>query len=170
MALKMDYCMQCGTKLRPLYHETEGCDIPYCDTCGDYRFPVFNTAVSMIVTNGDGSKILLIRQYGRPTYILVAGYVTCGEDVEDTVVREVKEEMGLTVTSMHFNHSHYFKPSNTLMLNFTVRVRGETSPNWEIDDWSWFTEEEARENIRKGSLAEAFLLGYLDGEYHFPVY
>ena len=170
MALKMDYCMQCGTKLRPLYHETEGCDIPYCDTCGDYRFPVFNTAVSMIVTNGDGSKILLIRQYGRPTYILVAGYVTCGEDVEDTVVREVKEEMGLTVTSMHFNHSHYFKPSNTLMLNFTVRVSGETSPNWEIDDWSWFTEKEARENIRKGSLAEAFLLGYLDGEYHFPVY
>jgi NAD+ diphosphatase len=96
--------------------------------------------------------------------------VTCGEDVEDTVVREVKEEMGLTVTDMRFNHSHYFKPSNTLMLNFTVRVKGETSPNWEIDDWSWFTVEEARENIRKGSLAEAFLLGYLDGEYHFPVY
>ena len=170
MALTMDYCMQCGTKLRPVYHETEERDIPYCDTCKDYRFPVFNTAVSMIVTNEDGSKILLIRQYGRPTYILVAGYVTCGEDVEDTVVREVKEEMGLTVTDMRFNHSHYFKPSNTLMLNFTVRVKGETSPNWEIDDWSWFTVKEARENIRKGSLAEAFLLGYLDGEYHFPAY
>lgn len=170
MALTMEYCMQCGTKLRPVYHETEECDIPYCDTCKDYRFPVFNTAVSMIVTNEDGSNILLIRQYGRPTYILVAGYVTCGEDVEDTVVREVKEEMGLTVTDMRFNHSHYFKPSNTLMLNFTVRVKGETSPNWEIDDWSWFTVKEARENIRKGSLAEAFLLGYLDGEYHFPVY
>ncbi len=170
MALKMEYCMQCGTKLRPVYHETEECDIPYCDTCGDYRFPVFNTAVSMIVTNEDGSRILLIRQYGRPTYILVAGYVTCGEDVEDTVVREVKEEMGLTVTSMHFNHSHYFKPSNTLMLNFTVRVKGESRPNWEIDDWAWFSVQEARENIRKGSLAEAFLLGYLDGEYHFPVY
>ncbi|MBQ3974580.1 MAG: NTP pyrophosphohydrolase, partial [Lachnospiraceae bacterium] len=67
MALKMEYCMQCGTKLRPVYHETEECDIPYCDTCGDYRFPVFNTAVSMIVTNEDGSRILLIRQYGRPT-------------------------------------------------------------------------------------------------------
>ena len=169
MAIKMDYCMQCGTRLRPVYHETEECEIPYCDTCGDYRFPVFNTAVSMIVTNEEGSRILLIKQYGRPTYILVAGYVTCGEDVEDTVVREVKEEMGLKVTSMHFNHSHYFKPSNTLMLNFTVKVAGEAPhPNWEIDDWSWFTIPEARENIRKGSLAEAFLLGYLDGEYHFP--
>ena len=56
------------------------------------------------------------------------------------------------------------------MLNFTVTVPEENAhPNWEIDNWRWFTTEEARQNIRPGSLAEAFLDGYLDGgEYHFP--
>ena len=145
--LEMKYCMQCGTKLRPRFLEGEG-EIPYCDTCADYRFPVFNTAVSMIVTNEDKSRILLIKQYSRPTYILVAGYVNKGEDAEHAVVREVKEEMGLEVISVHFNRSHYFKPSNTLMLNFTAVVKGDRTP----------------------SLAGDFVQGYLTGHYEFTPY
>ena len=50
------------------------------------------------------------------------------------------------------------------MLNFTVTVPdGDANPNWEIDAWRWFSLQEARENIRSGSLAEIFLNGYLDG-------
>ena len=129
---------------------------------------MFNTAVSMIVMNQARDKILLIKQYGRDRYILVAGYVNKGEDAEDAVCREIKEELGLQVTGYRFNRSHYFKPSNTLMLNFTVIVEGEeTHPNREIDSYSWFPVSEAKEQIYKGSLAEKFLLGYLDGTYSF---
>ena len=54
------------------------------------------------------------------------------------------------------------------MLNYTAVVEDdEPHPNREIDFYQWFSKEEAREQIFKGSLAEAFLLGYLDGEYHF---
>lgn len=163
MAPEMKYCMSCGTKLVTRHLEGEG-DIPYCEKCGQFRFPVFNTAVSMIVMNEDRTKIVLIKQYGRPDYILVAGYINKGEDAEDAVVREVKEEMGLDVTSLHFNHSHYFAPSNTLMLNFTVTVAGtEPTPNREIDSYAWFTPDEAKENIKAGSLARRFLFRYLDG-------
>ena len=163
----MKHCMECGAKLRKKYLDGEGM-VPYCDHCQEYRFPVFNTAVSMIVTNEDQSKIILIRQYGRPHYILVAGYVNKGEDAEDAAVREVKEEMGLDVVKARFNHSHYFAPSNTLMLNFTVTVTGtEPAPNREIDSWRWFSREEALQQIKKGSLAGAFLKGYLTGEYSF---
>ena len=162
MAAEMNYCMTCGTKLVKRHLDGEG-DVPYCETCGEFRFPVFNTAVSMIVMNEDRSKIVLIKQYGRPHYILVAGYVNKGEDAEDAAVREVKEEMGLDVTSIHFNHSHYFEPSNTLMLNFTVTVAGDSpTPNREIDSYAWFTPDEARANIRPNSLAEKFLNAYLD--------
>lgn len=49
--------MQCGTKLEKKWLESEGKEIPYCPTCKDYRFPVFNTAVSMIVMNEDKDKI-----------------------------------------------------------------------------------------------------------------
>ena len=69
--------MFCGTKLQDRELEGEGI-IPYCERCGEYRFPVFSTAVSMIVTNTERDKILLIKQYDRDCYILVAGYVNKG--------------------------------------------------------------------------------------------
>ena len=163
------YCRFCGTKLEIRHLDGEG-EIPYCPTCGDFRFPTFSTAVSMIVMNHARDRIVLIQQYGRPSYILVAGYVNKGEDAEDAVVREVREELGARVESLHFNHSHYFAPSNTLMLNFTcVLAEGEeVLPNREIDSYQWFSFDEARKNIRQGSLAAAFLNGYFDGSYSFP--
>ncbi len=163
----MNYCMQCGTRLRMREHETEGLT-PWCDTCEAYRYPVFNTAVSMIVMNEQQDQVLLIRQYGRPVYVLVAGYVNRGEDAEAAAAREVMEEVGLEVISARFNHSHYFAPTNTLMLNFTVTVRQpEVHANWEVDDWRWFSVEDARKNIKPNSLAEAFLNGYFTGKYPF---
>ena len=166
--MEMNYCMHCGTKLQMKYHESEGREIPWCESCGAFRYPVFNTAVSMIVLSRDGSRVILIQQYGRPFYVLTAGYVNCGEDAENAVVREVREELGLTVETLRFNRSHYFAPSNTLMLNFTVTVaEDDPHPNWEVDAWRWFTVEEARRNIKPGSLAAAFLNGYFDGSYPF---
>lgn len=162
--MEMNYCMQCGEKLRLKYHETEEKEIPWCESCRAFRYPVYNTAVSMIVQSRDRERVILIQQYGRPFYVLVAGYVNLGEDAEAAVVREVREELGLTVESLHFNRSRYFPPSNTLMLNFTVTVAEEDPhPNWEIDAWRWFSVAEARERIKPGSLAAAFLNGYFDG-------
>ena len=167
--MDMSYCTVCGTKLVIREHKHEG-PTPWCENCGEYRYPMFNTAVSMLVMNEAKTRVILIRQYGKPHYVLVAGYVNRGEDAEDAVVREVKEEIGLDVSSVSFNRSHYFPPSNTLMLNFTVTVPDtDASPNWEVDGWNWFPVEEARERIKPGSLARAFLLGYLDGKYDFPI-
>ncbi|MBQ9196061.1 MAG: NUDIX domain-containing protein [Clostridia bacterium] len=159
----MKYCMQCGARLRMKEHETEGHPVPWCDACGDYRFPVFNAAVSMVTFSADRHRVLLIRQYGRPFWILPAGYINKGEDAEDAVRRELGEELGLNVQSLCFNRSRYFPPSNTLLLNFAVAVeQGDPRPNWEVDDWRWFTVDEARENIKPQSYAQAFLLHYLD--------
>ena len=161
--MEMNYCMQCGTKLVIRPHETEG-DVPYCEACGAFRYPVFNTAVSMIVMDEARERVILIQQYGKASYVLVAGYVNKGEDAETAAAREVKEELGMTVSSVAFNRSHYYERSNTLMLNFTVTVKeSEAHPNREVDAWSWFSLEESRRNIRPGSLAEIFLNGYLDG-------
>ena len=168
MAIEMKHCMACGTRLVMKHLESEGGDVPYCPACMDYRFPVFNVAVSMIVLNETKDRIILIKQYGGTAGILVAGYVNKGEDAEDAAVREVKEELGLEVTSVHFNRSHYFAPSNTLMLNFTVTVADfDVQPNEEVDDLKIMTLEEARGYIKHGSLAEQFLIGYLDGKYDF---
>ncbi len=167
--MEMNYCVQCGGKLLLRDHPGEGRPIPWCESCGAWRYPIYNTAVSMVVMDEAKEKVLLIRQYGRPSWVLVAGYVNQGEDAEDAAAREVREELRMTVSSLRFNHSHYFAPSNTLMLNFTVTVREPLpAPNSEVDDWAWFSIPEARANIKPGSLAQAFLNGSFDGVYLFP--
>jgi NAD+ diphosphatase len=163
MTAELNYCPQCGTKLIMKYLPTEGKEIQYCETCGDFRFPIFSAAVSMVVESADRGRILLIRQYGRPSWILPAGYINKGEDAEDAVKRELMEELGLETEEIRFNRTRYYPPSNVLMLNYTARVKDmPVNPNWEVDEWQWFTREEARRNIRQASLAEQFLTGYLD--------
>lgn len=159
------YCFECGTALIEKEHPEEGM-APYCPKCVKFRHPMYNTAVSMIVRNKEDGKILLIQQYGKPSYILVAGYINRGESAENAVAREIKEETGMRVTELHFNRTRFFEPSNTLMCNFTAWVENtsELHPNGEIDAYHWYTPEEARKNIRPDSLAQWFLNAYLDGE------
>ena len=157
------HCFECGTALIEKELEEEGI-VPYCPKCQQYRFPMYNVAVSMIVVDEETGKILLIQQYGKPSYILVAGYVNRGEAEEHAVVREVREETGLEVEHLRFNRTKFFEPSNTLMCNFTAFVRTAKALhiNHEVDRCKWFTPQEARENIRPNSLAAEFLNAYLD--------
>lgn len=160
----MSYCRECGSLLIRKELQNEGM-IPFCEKCNQFRFPLYNVAVSMIVINKENGKILLIQQYGKARNILVAGYVNRGEAVEDAVRRELKEEMGLTASVIHFNRTKFFEPSNTLMCNFTVYVENDrdVNVNDEIDKYDWFEPEIAREEILQGSLAAEFLNKYLDG-------
>lgn len=163
MEMIQKHCHECGAALIERELEEEGI-VPYCPECGQYRFPMYNVAVSMVVINEQTGEILLIKQYGRPHFILVAGYVNRGEQLEHTVGREIKEETGMTVSRIKFNRTSFFEPSNTLMCNFTAFVKdaSEMSPNGEIDSYQWFSPDEARRNIRPDSLAQKFLNAYLD--------
>ena len=163
------HCRKCGAKLIEKEMKNEGI-VPYCPECEEYRFPQYNVAVSMIVVNKSKDEILLIQQYGRPSYVLVAGYVNRGESLEDAVRREIKEETGMTVTRARFNRTSFFEPSNTLMCNFTAYIRDESElkTNEEIDACAWFTPEEAREKIKPGSLAERFLAAWAEERQAVP--
>lgn len=54
----MAYCTEYGTELVERYLENEGM-IPYCESCGVYRFPTFNVAIIAIVYSPDAEKFLL---------------------------------------------------------------------------------------------------------------
>ena len=157
------YCIECGTKLTDKFLEHEGI-VPYCEKCGEFRFPPFSTACSMIVLDPSRERILLIKQYGRDRNILVAGYISKGEDAEHAARREVKEETGIDITELHYNKSGYFERSNTLMLNFWCVAASDdlSHTNYEIDSAAWYTFEQAKEKIVHGSLAEKFLLYFLE--------
>lgn len=158
----MKFCTECGTALEEKHLQKEGM-VPFCNHCNQFRFPNFNTAVSMVVLNASEDKILLIRQYGKPDYILIAGYVNKGESAEHALIRELQEETGIEISNFFFNKSEYFKKSNTLMLNFICKAISEKI-NWdsdEVDHAQWFTVSEARRNIKQGSLAQEFLEHFL---------
>ncbi len=159
----MKYCLECGTRLilKPL--KKEGM-IPYCTGCGMYRFPMYSTAVSMIVLSPDERKILLIQQYGKGNNVLVAGYVNKGESAEAAVEREVMEEIGLQVHDLCFTKSEYFPNSNTLMINFACVAESESLDGMdreEVDKAQWFTIDDAVTSIKPDSLAQKFLMNYL---------
>ena len=160
----MKYCPECGTALVDKELEHEGM-IPFCPRCGDYRFPMYNVAVSMIIVNEENQKTLLVKQYGKDFFRLVAGYVNRTETLEHAAARELKEETGMTAERITFNRTRFFEPSNTLMCNFTAFVKNdrELNPNYEIDSCAWFSFDDARRNVDPKILAGQFLNAYLDG-------
>ena len=73
-----------------------------CPACGNMIFPRISPAVIVAVTNGD--QILLSKYAGRAftRYALLAGYTEIGETIEETVHREVYEEVGLKVQNLRY--------------------------------------------------------------------
>ena len=61
------HCRECGAALIKKELMGEGI-VPFCPKCGEFRFPMYNVAVSMIVVNRQTNQILLIKQYGKPSY------------------------------------------------------------------------------------------------------
>ncbi len=162
----MKYCMECGAELVLKecinFGLNEG-EIPFCPVCSEFRFPMFNVAVSTIIFNKDFSKTLLIQQYGRKNNILVAGYVTKGENLAEALKREIKEETGLDVIDTKFNDSEYFEKSNSLICNFITRVGSEDFKlTEEVDYAAWYDLNTAKEVIYHNGLAESFLLKALE--------
>ena len=138
----MKFCVECGNKLENKFLEHEGF-IPFCNKCNAYRFPIFSTAVSMVVLNEEKNKTLFIRQYNKPRNILVAGYINKGETAEEAVKRELFEEIGVEPIEMVFQKSKYWEKSNTLLFNYYVTIKGEIKPNYEVDSYAWFDLDEA---------------------------
>ena len=151
------FCQDCGAKLALKFCENEGL-VPYCNSCGEFKFPPFKTAVSMVVVNKAQDRVL-IAKHTNGDYLLNAGYIKKGESAEKAIVREIREETGLNATKYKYMSSRYHEPRNVLMLNFIVVVsEGELKLNTEeISEAKWCTFDEALETVCHDSTAEYFL-------------
>lgn len=158
--MNLNYCPVCGMKLHPKEQPHEAPAL-YCGRCGEYRFPLFSAAVAVTVLDEAGENMILIRQYGDPDPVLVAGYIDKGETSEDAVIREVGEELGMAVQSFSFLRSRYYAPSETLMFHYAATVKGKAAaPNWEVDGWEWVPVKQALGLVKSGGLAETLLLDF----------
>ena len=136
------FCSHCGAKL--VHHEKER--MLHCQTCNNTEYPKIMPSVIIAVTNGN--KILLSkyanREYTR--YALLAGFTEIGESVEETVKREVMEEVGLHVKNLRYYKSQPWAFSDTLLMGFFAEVEGDDSITLDREELAlaeWFE----RENI-----------------------
>ena len=117
------YCPQCGHRM--VHDDIER--MMHCTSCGLMEYPKICPAVIVGVTKGD--EILLTRYAGRSykKYALIAGFAEVGETIEETVHREVMEEVGLKVKNLHYYKSQPWSASSTLLMGFFCEADGDTA-------------------------------------------
>ena len=112
-----------------------------CPVCGAIYYPGISPAVIVGVTSG--SRLLLSRYANRPVvnFALIAGFCEIGESVEDTVRREVMEEVGINVKNIRFYKSQPWGFSSSLLMGFYCDLDGSdaiTLDQNELSSAEWF--------------------------------
>jgi NAD+ diphosphatase len=139
------YCGRCGEPTEPDVGERA----MRCPQCSLQAFPRLAPAMITLVTRGEpgpDQEALLARgvQWTRPVYSCLAGFVEPGESLESAVVREVHEEVAITVSDPVYFGSQPWPFPNSLMVGFTARYESgeiECDPT-EIADAGWFRRDD----------------------------
>jgi NAD+ diphosphatase len=132
------YCGKCGSKTR---HKNDERALQ-CINCNSVFFPKISPAIIVAIICKD--KILLASNPKFPGafYSLIAGYVDVGETLEEALIREVKEEVGLDVTNIRYYKSQPWPLSGSMMIGFIAEADDNLPiiiDKKEISDAAWFT-------------------------------
>jgi len=126
------FCSRCGEMMFPSDKER----MLYCKACSFQVYP--KIAPCVIVGIHDGDRMLLTKYAGRDykRFGLVAGFAEIGESLEQTVYREVKEEVGLKVKNLKFFKSQPWPFSDTLLAGFFAELEGDDPITLQEDELS----------------------------------
>jgi len=124
------FCSRCG---KPMTHSDKE-RMLYCENCGFQTYPTISPCVIVGVHNGN--RLLLTKYAGRAyaNYALVAGFAEIGETLEQTVKREVFEEVGLKVRNLRFYKSQPWPFTDTLLVGFYAELDGDDKITIEEDE------------------------------------
>ena len=134
------FCGRCGGRTAPSGEALAR----RCTGCGSLHYPRLSPAVLVSVTRGD--RILLARSAHFPPgmFSTLAGFVDPGESLEETVTREVREEVGLEIANVRYFGSQPWPFPSSLMVAFTAEhAGGELAPDpAEIEEAGWYGVDE----------------------------
>ena len=158
------YCGRCATRMEPDSKER----MMKCPKCGLMEFPKICPAVIVGVTHGN--KILMSKYAGREytKYALLAGFTEIGEPIEDTVKREVMEEVGLKVKNIRYYKSQPWSLSDTLLMGFFCDLDGEDEDvildREELALAEWFDREDMPVEPEGVSLTNEMMMAFKNKE------
>ncbi len=136
-----------------------------CGNCGNVIYPRISPAIITAIIRDD--KILLAHNRNFPTnrYSVIAGFMEPGEEFEDTIEREVFEEVSIRVKNLRYFASQSWPFPDSLMVGFVceydsgdIKVDGV-----EIDAADWFRRDNLPDIPATTSIAGRMIQWFRDG-------
>lgn len=157
------YCGCCGSRMK---HDAKE-RMMYCEKCHNMEFPKICPAVIIGVTDGD--RILMSKYAGRTykKYALLAGFTEIGETIEETVQREVMEEVGLKVKNIRYYKSQPWSFSDTVLMGFYCDLDGENQIELDREELAlaeWFERDEIPVEPSRDSLTNEMIMKFKNHE------
>lgn len=158
---KNKYCGCCGNKLK--FDEQEF--MLHCPHCQNTVYPRINPAVNICII--DKNRLLLAKHGKDKPYALISGFVEYGESLEDTIVREVKEEVGLKVKNIRYFGSQPWGFAQNLQVGFVCELDGsdeivlETN---ELYDARFFSRESIINQIGPSSITGTMIQAFIENK------
>ena len=150
------FCGRCGTHTQDKKHERA----KECPNCGLISYPRISPAIIVLIERDDG-RLLLARAHRHPPgfYSVLAGFVEPGETLEEAVVREIREEVGIEVENIQYYGSQPWPFPNSLMIAFTCSyIGGEIRlEEEELEDAGWYTADDLPRVPPKLSIARQMI-------------
>nr|WP_051527169.1 NAD(+) diphosphatase [[Eubacterium] cellulosolvens] len=151
------FCGACGHEMEADHKER----MMRCPSCGKMYYPTICPAVIVAVMHK--GKLLMSKYAGREytRFALLAGFAESGETIEDTVHREVMEEVGLKVRNLRFYKSQPWPFSDSLLMGFFCELDGEDDKivldEEELSMAGWYGPEEIPEDEERASLTREMM-------------
>jgi mutator protein MutT len=124
----------------------------------------FTVTAGAIITNNEG-RVLLLHHRFRPGsgWGIPGGFIKRGEQPDQAVRRELREEVGLELEDLSLFKTRAFRKARQVEIIFRCRARGETEElNYEIKRLAWFDPRELPKELPSDQ-AELIKLAVTDG-------
>lgn len=130
------FCSRCGSKTK---HATLGFE-HICTSCGIAFYPRISPSIIVLIRKDDHLLMARSPHFVAGAYGLIAGFVEVGETLEETIHREVMEEVQIKVKNIQYFGSQPWPFPDSLMIGFLADyASGEiVIDNKEIEDAGWY--------------------------------
>jgi NAD+ diphosphatase len=149
------HCGRCGGPTEPSPVER----VRTCVRCSHGAYPRLSPAVIVLIEKDGHALLARNARTSSPFHSTLAGFVEVGETLEETVVREVREEAGIELRDIRYFGSQPWPLTGSLMIGFTAQwAAGELVPDrTEIFEADWFPHDALPRVSGRMSIARALI-------------